>query len=82
MNMARGGDPEYGVEFLERIGDEDSEAAGLLCDYYEERLKSLGEDAPESERENCRKHISYWRELARKPWERDTGVESDPSVDD
>lgn len=165
MNMARGGDPEYGVECLERIGEDDAEAAGILCDYYwnlweidyasdedekqeltrkvrkwtaaavrlnphdysfrmgccyaegiggrtgsgfrlarkywedaygfgdlraadaiaslyEERLESLGEDAPESERENCRKHIASWRKLARKQREREAADEHDPSAEE
>lgn len=157
MNMARGGDPEYGVEFLEKIGEDDREAAGILCDYYwnlrdigyasdeeekreldrkvrkwtaaavrlnphdysymmgrcyaeclgggsgsgfrlarkywedaygfgdwrgadaiaalyEERLVSLGEDAPESEKENCRKHIASWRKLAMRQLEREAAT--------
>lgn len=34
MNMARGGDPEIGIEYLEQIADTDAEAAGKLSDYY------------------------------------------------
>lgn len=34
LNMARGGDPEIGVEYLEQIAGEDAEAAGKLSDYY------------------------------------------------
>lgn len=34
LNMARGGDPELGVEYLEQIADEDVDAAGKLSDYY------------------------------------------------
>lgn len=165
MDMARGGDPEYAVECLERIGARDAEAAGILCDYYweqweyasadseeerkvlagkvrkwtaeavrqnphdysfrmgccyadgigikpgsgfrlarkywedayafgdwrgaqaiadlyEERLESLGADAPESEKENCRKHIASWLKLARRQQERDVAEEADPSMEE
>lgn len=34
LNMARGGDPEIGVEYLEQIAEEDAEAAERLSDYY------------------------------------------------
>lgn len=34
MNSARGGDPEIGVEYYEKIADQDAEAAGKLSDYY------------------------------------------------
>ncbi len=34
LNMARGGDPDTGIEYLEQIADEDAEAAGKLSDYY------------------------------------------------
>ncbi|MDE6291608.1 MAG: hypothetical protein K2M16_08750 [Muribaculaceae bacterium] len=34
LNMARGGDPEIGIEYLEKIADYDAEAAGKLSDYY------------------------------------------------
>lgn len=34
LNMARGGDPEIGIEYLEQIAGEDAEAAGKLSDYY------------------------------------------------
>ena len=34
LNMARGGDPELGVEYLEQIAEEDAEAAARLSDYY------------------------------------------------
>lgn len=34
LNMARGGDPELGVEYLEQIAEDDAEAAERLSDYY------------------------------------------------
>lgn len=34
MNMARGGDPEIGVEYYESIAEENSDAAGRLSDYF------------------------------------------------
>lgn len=34
LNMARGGDPELGIEYLEQIADEDVEAAETLADHY------------------------------------------------
>ncbi|MDE5814230.1 MAG: hypothetical protein K2H72_08090, partial [Muribaculaceae bacterium] len=34
LNMARGGDPEVGIEYLEQIADEDEDAAERLADYY------------------------------------------------
>lgn len=34
LNMARGGDPELGVEYLEQIAEKDAEAAERLSDYY------------------------------------------------
>lgn len=34
INFAKGGDPEIGIEYLEKIADEDAEAAGKLSDYY------------------------------------------------
>lgn len=34
LNMARGGDPELGVEYLEKVAEKDAEAAGRLSDYY------------------------------------------------
>lgn len=34
LNMARGGDPELGVEYLEKVAEKDVEAAGRLSDYY------------------------------------------------
>ena len=34
LDMARGGDPELGVEYLEMVADTDAEAAGRLSDYY------------------------------------------------
>lgn len=34
MNMARGGDPEIGVEYYEAVANESAEAAGALGDYY------------------------------------------------
>ena len=34
LNMARGGDPEIGVEYLGQIAEDDAEAAGKLSDYY------------------------------------------------
>ncbi|MDE7346398.1 MAG: hypothetical protein K2N48_06630 [Muribaculaceae bacterium] len=34
LNMARGGDPEVGIEYLEQIAEEDAEAAEKLSDYY------------------------------------------------
>lgn len=167
MDMAKGGDPEIGIEHLETIGETDAEAAGILSDYYwdlweydyyseeekeeraelarkvrkwtseavrfnphdysfrmgccyadgigsdakagfrlarkywedaygfgdwrgasaiatlyEERLESLGEDAPETERENCKKHIESWRKLAKKEQERQCANEPDPSKEE
>lgn len=34
INFARGGDPEIGVEYYEKIANEDADAAGKLSDYY------------------------------------------------
>ena len=34
LNMARGGDPELGIEYLEKIAEDDAEAAGTLSDHY------------------------------------------------
>lgn len=34
MDMARGGDPEIGAEYYERIGEENRDAAAALSDYY------------------------------------------------
>ncbi|MDE7349757.1 MAG: hypothetical protein K2N25_01715 [Muribaculaceae bacterium] len=34
LNMARGGDPEVGIEYLEQIAEKDVEAAGRLSDYF------------------------------------------------
>lgn len=34
LNMAGGGDPEVGIEYLEKIAEEDAEAAAKLSDYY------------------------------------------------
>lgn len=34
LNMARGGDPELGVEYLEKVAEKDAEAAGRLSDFY------------------------------------------------
>lgn len=34
MDMARGGDPEIGAEYYEKIADDNRDAAAALCDYY------------------------------------------------
>lgn len=34
MDMAKGGDPEIGVEYYEKIADSNAEAAGRLSDHY------------------------------------------------
>lgn len=34
MDMAKGGDPEMAVEYLESIANENADAAGMLSDYY------------------------------------------------
>lgn len=34
LNMARGGDPELGIEYLEKIAENDAEAAGRLSDHF------------------------------------------------
>ncbi|MDE6522029.1 MAG: hypothetical protein K2L17_04345 [Muribaculaceae bacterium] len=34
LNMARGGDPEVGIEYLEQIAEDNVEAAGKLSDYF------------------------------------------------
>ncbi|MDE6379189.1 MAG: hypothetical protein K2L11_01855 [Muribaculaceae bacterium] len=34
LDMARGGDPEVGVEYLEAVAEEDAEAAGRLSDHF------------------------------------------------
>lgn len=57
-------------------------AADAIADLYEERLESLGPDAPETERVNCRKHCESWRKLARKEEERQAATEPDPSVEE
>ena len=57
-------------------------AADAIVALFEQRLESLGEDAPEAERVNCRKHIESWRKLARREQERQAASEPDPSVEE
>ncbi|MDE6697366.1 MAG: hypothetical protein K2K25_10850 [Muribaculaceae bacterium] len=81
MDMARGGDPEYGVEFLEKIGENSSEAAGILYDYYR-NLWEIGYAAVEEEKRELAENVRKWRELAKKQWERDAEAEADPEIED
>ncbi len=57
-------------------------AADAIAALFEQRLESLGPDAPETERVNCRKHIESWRKLARREQERQAASEPDPSVEE
>lgn len=59
MNMARGGDPEIGIEYYESIADNNAEAAGKLSDYYWELTmpESLGD-------EQWLAQLFKWTELA------------------
>lgn len=64
FNMARGGDPEYAVDFLEPIGGDNAEAAGLLSDYYWNlwEIGYAGDDV--AEKEKLAKSVRKWTAAA------------------
>lgn len=65
FDMARGGDPEYAVECLERIGDDDDEAAAMLSDYYWNLLDVDYSHSEEEQADLGRKALKWTEAAAR-----------------
>lgn len=70
MDMARGGDPEYAVDCLERIGEVDDEAAGMLSDYYW-NLLDIDYAHSDEEKADLERKVLKWTEAAARMNARD-----------